>query len=109
MSHDDARCDCGSRIFFNKVAIITTASGSIRDIPSVMILECVRCMRTYMTSTDPGPKVFAAFKAGASSERDLFLAALESWKNHDRPQDNASLIVTDEADKRDFERLGVSP
>lgn len=103
----DGRCECGSRIFFNKQTLITTANGSIRDIPSIMVMECVRCSRTYQVSTDPGVKTLIPFKSGMEAEKSLFLAALESWKNTDRPQSNESLIVLDDADRKDFERLGV--
>lgn len=104
----DARCSCGCRIFFNKQVIITTANGSIRDIPSVMVLDCVRCARTYLTGTGEGRKELIPFKADAAGEKFLFEGALESWKNTHHPERNQSHIVIDEADKLDFMRLGVN-
>lgn len=105
---NDARCECGSRIFFNKQPIITTASGTIRDIPSVMVLECCRCARTFIVSTEAGKKTLRKFAAGMSAEKELFQAALESWKNHDRPESNVSHIILDKDDEKDFERLSVT-
>lgn len=110
----EGRCECASRIFVNRQVVITTSSGSIRDIPSMMLLECVRCARTYTVSTDPGQKVLIQFKAGMEGEKLLFQEALKSWKNGDRHasqesgEANQSHIVLDDADKKDFERLGVS-
>lgn len=107
MDLTEGRCECGSRIFFHKQGIITTASGTIRDIPAVMILDCSRCTKTYLVSTKSGPKKLVPFVKGVEGEKALFFAALESWKNTDRPESNESHIVLDEADKKDFERLGV--
>lgn len=105
--NDNARCECGSRIFLQRPTLVTTASGTIRDIPSVMVMECVTCSRTYITTTDAGKKTLKQFKFGAEAERELFRAALDSWKNTDKPETNESLIVTEDADKADFERLGI--
>lgn len=103
----DARCECGCRIFFNRQVVITTASGTIRDIPSSLVLECVRDRRVYLVSTDPGKKTLIPFLAGADSERMLFNAALGDWKNQHKPELNASMIVLEDADRRDFSRLGI--
>jgi hypothetical protein len=104
---DAGRCGCGSRIFFHRQAVITTANGTIRDIPSVMILECSRCLQFYSVSTEPGKKTLVPFGVGEEGERVLFKAALKDWSNKDRPQDNASFIVLEPADEVDFARLGV--
>lgn len=104
---DDARCDCGSRIFFEKPTRITTASGSIRDIPSVFVLECVRCERTYFCDSEAGRKTLRRCIHGELAEKELFQAALESWRNKDKPESNESHIVLEDADKADFKRLGI--
>lgn len=104
---NDGRCSCGCRIFFSRQIAITTASGSIRDIPSMMILECIRCLRVYSTSTDPGKKTLQEWGVGEEGERMLFSAALKDWMNRDRPQDNANFLILEEADEKDFDRLGI--
>lgn len=104
---DNARCECGCRIFFNKQTVITTASGTVRDIPASMVMECVRCLKVYIASMDFGKKTLTPFIYGETGERELFKAALESWKNSDRPETNESHIILDEADKVDFARLGI--
>lgn len=104
---DDGRCECGCRIFFHRQTVITTANGTIRDIPSLMVLECVQCLRVYSVSTDAGRKTLRPFGVGRDSEKLLFQTALKDWKNTDRPQDNETFIVLESADEIDFDRLGV--
>ena len=58
-------------------------------------------------STEPGKKVMIPFTSGAACEKTLFAAALESWQNKDKPETNESFIVLEDADKLDFERLGI--
>lgn len=112
----DGRCKCGSRIFIHRQVVITQSDGTVRDIPSVMLLECVTCRLMYTTSSDIGPKTLTQFVASIDSERYLFQRALEDWKNTNTPEDkgfggvqerNDSYIVIDDADRKDFARLGV--
>jgi len=104
---DDARCLCGSRIFFQKPTVITTASGSIRDIPSVFVLECVRCARAFYADSEAGKKTLRPYVPGVYAETELFKQALASWRNKDKPESNDSHIVLEDADKADFARLGI--
>lgn len=104
---NDGRCECGSRIFFQRPLLITTANGTIRDIPSTLVMECVQCLRVYSVSTDPGRKTLVPFGVGRDSEKLLFKTALKDWKNVESNGTNDSLIVLEPADEQDFERLGV--
>ncbi len=104
---NDGRCECGCRIFFQRPTVITTADGSIRDIPSIMIVECVTCLRVYSVKTSEGRKTLEHFGVGKPSEALLFKAALKDWVNDHTPDRNYSMIVTDPADEVDFERLGI--
>lgn len=104
---DNGRCECGSRIFFEKPTRITASDGSVRDIPAVFVMECVRCCRVYLCSSEAGKKTLQPYVPGFEGEQTLFRLALESWKNHDRPEANPSLIVLNEADKEDYGRLGI--
>jgi hypothetical protein len=105
---DDARCECGCRIFFNKQTIITTACGTVRDIPSAMVLECVRCLRLYSVSMDPGKKTLEHFGIGKDSEAKLFKTAIKDWENKHTPDRNPTMVVLSPADEVDYERLGVA-
>lgn len=102
----ELRCVCGCRMFINRQVIVTTASGTIRDVPSVMILECVSCVTVYSVGTEAGKKTLTPLDSG--TEKLLFEAALKDWANKDRPDSNANHIVLDPADEQDFARLGVA-
>lgn len=104
---DEGRCSCGCRIFVNESVVITTASGTVRDIPSVFFMRCVRCNEHYLMATESGKKTLIPVSRAEEIERALFYSALKDWQNRDIPDANESFIVLDEADKKDFERLSI--
>lgn len=108
MVNPDGRCACGCRIFYDRRVRITVSSGAAFEIPSAVIVECVRCGGISRIIGDDGErKTVVPFVSGKDAERELFLMAMRDWENKDHPDKNPNFIVIEDSDKKDFEILGV--
>lgn len=104
----DGRCACGCRIFFDLNARITCADGRAFSIPNPQVSVCVGCGTTVKILGGNGErKTIVPFRAGKEGERDLFLAAIECWKNEHSPERNDNYITIGDEDRKDFDRLGI--
>jgi len=105
---NDGRCTCGCRIFYDRSLRMTTADGSAYNIPGIQIVECVNCANvSKVVGTDGERKTVIPFVSGRAAEKDLFLAAMDAWKvDHDKAP-NSHYFIHEEADMKDFERLGI--
>lgn len=101
------KCACGSRAFVGHMVSITCDSGAIIGLGNIKYLECVRCPRKYVVSTDPGKKVLQEVKGGSDAEKQIMQLAVDGGYFELAQGGISNYLLTDEEDRKDIERLDL--
>jgi len=99
------KCECGSRVFFDRPISVTCAYGGVIGAKDFKYFECVRCNRAYICSMDPGKKELEVAPQGAALERRLMQLMVDYGYFENREGKIANMVLTDEQDQRDIDRL----
>lgn len=102
------KCACGSRAFLGSQVSITCFSGAIIGLGNIRHLECFRCRRKYVVSTDPGKKELIEFDGGADAEKKIMQMGVDGGYFPTVEGGMTNYLLTDEEDQKDIERLGLT-
>ncbi len=100
------KCECGSRVFFDRPVSITCDYGGVIGVSrDFKYFNCVRCNRSYVCGMAPGKKELIAAPEGAALERLLMQLAVDNGYFEDAKGNLTNTLLTDEKDKLDVDRL----